>query len=334
MSNNKKFFRFLMTALLVLFVLSACNEDGASGKSKENEGLPKDFPSKKIDALVGFAPGGGQDLIMRTLGQIMEEEGIIDQSFIVENKTGAGGRMAGEEVKKDSANPYKLIVVPEYGLGFDPRQEIEFSDFKPIASVSTSEVFVIVRQDSPYDTIEEFLAALKEKNDVTISTLGPVDGGEAAKWDEIRQAEGIDKLNYIPTAGAVESFTGVLSGQVDATFSVMPVIKDYVETGEIKVLAVASEERSEDLPDVPTLTEAGLDVIFHRYTGIWTGGDVSDEAIQFWAEAIEKATQTEQWEKFLANRLLKPYYNASEDYVDIVKSDGEKFTEYVESIEK
>lgn len=330
------FFVVLLVTSIML-VLAACNSSDATSSSEKstdgNEGLPKGYPQKSIDALVGYAPGGGQDLIMRTTGQILNDEGIMSQPFVVTNKAGAGGRIASEEVAKQKDDPYKLIVIPEYGPGWDPRLDLKFSDYKPIAALSTSELFIYVHKDSPYQTIEELLSSLKTEKDVTIGTLGPVDGGEAFKWDLIRQGAEIEKLNFVPMAGASEGLTAVLSGQVDTTFGVLPVIKDYIKTGEVRVLAVLSEERSKDLPDVPTLKESGVDVTFNRYTGIWTGGEVPDAVVQYWAENFKKMTETEKWQEFLGKRGLSPYYLDPVEYSNLIETEGVKFKEYVEGLE-
>jgi putative tricarboxylic transport membrane protein len=336
MKAGSFFVVLLLTALML--VLAACNSseetsstDKAEGK---NEGLPKGFPNKSIDALVGYAPGGGQDLIMRTTGQILNDEKIMKQPFVVTNKAGAGGRIASEELAKQKDDPYKLIVIPEYGPGWDPRLDLKFSDYQPVAALATSELFIYVHKDSPYQTIEELLSSLKTENDLTIGTLGPVDGGEAFKWDLIRQGAEIEKLNFVPMAGASESLTAVLGGQIDTTLGVLPVMKDYIKTGEVRVLATLSEERSKDLPDVPTLKESGVDVTFNRYTGIWTGGDVPEAVVDYWAENLKKMTETDTWKEFLGNRGLSPYYLETEDYSKLIETEGTKFKEYVEGLEK
>ncbi len=332
----KSFFVSVL-ALTLILILSACGSsdktDGVADKSSDSE-LPEGYPDKGIDALVGYAPGGGQDVIMRTTGQVLNEAGIMEQPFVVTNKPGAGGRIAAEEVKKQKDDPYKLIVIPEYGSGWDPRvPDLKFSDFKPIASLSTSELFIYVHENSPYKTIDELIEALKTEKDLTISTLGPVDGGEAFKWDLIRQEAGIDKLNFVPMAGASESLTAVLGSQADVSLGVLPVIQDYIKTGEVRVLAVASDERSEDLPDVPTLKESGVDLTFNRYTGIWTGGDVPDAVVNYWAESFKEMTETDTWKEFLKKRGLKPFYKGPEEYKELIEVEGTKFKEYVENLE-
>ncbi|MEW9052484.1 MAG: tripartite tricarboxylate transporter substrate binding protein [Neobacillus sp.] len=328
----------IMVVTVLMLVLAGCNSSDTASSSEKSkggdEGLPKDYPNKSIDALVGYAPGGGQDLIMRTAGQILNDEGIMKQPFVVTNKAGAGGKIASEEVAKQKDNPYKLIVIPEYGPGWDPRINLKFSDYKPIAAIATSELFIYVHKDSPYQTMNELLSSLKTEKDLTIGTLGPVDGGEAFKWDLIRQGAGIEKLNYVPMAGASESLTAVLGGQIDTTFGVLPVIKDYIKTGEVRVLAVLSEERSKDLPNVPTLKESGVDVAFNRYTGIWTGGEVPDAVVTYWADSLKKMTETEAWKDFLGKRGLSPYYLDSDEYSKVIEVEGTKFKDYVEGLDQ
>lgn len=337
---KKTSFYLSIISVALILILGACGSstesNTASDEEKEGKSeLPEDYPNENIDAIVGFEAGGEQDIIMRTVGQVLNSEEIMDQSFVVENKPGAGSRLAFEELKKANDDPYKLIISPEYGPGWDPRKPgIEISDFKPIASLSASDLFIVVSGKSPYETIDELMEALKTEKDLTVATLGPVDGGEAHKWDLIREEAGIEKLNFVPMAGTSESLTAVLGGKVDVAFGVLSGMKDYIETDEIKALAVTSEERSEYLPEVPTLKESEIDVIYTRYTGILAGGNVPDDIIEYWEEKIKEMTETDSWKDFLEKRSLKPFYKGTDEYVEMIKSDGSNFTEYIEGLEE
>lgn len=325
------FTHFLLMILII--VLTACHSV-ESDSTTTNSDLPKNYPDESIHAMVGFEAGGGQDVIMRTAGELMNEEGIMDQPFVVENKPGAGGILAAKEVAKRKDDPYQLMVIPEYGAGWDPRSDLDVKDYKPIASVATSDIYIVVRADSPYSSVNELFEALKSNDKMTISTLGPVDGGEAFKWDQLRELIDADIFNFVPMEGAVESFTAVLSGQVDVTFGVLPVIKDYIKEGEIKALAVLSDERTEDLPDVPTLKESDIDFSYSRFTGIWTGADVSDAVIEYWEKKLKELAETDAWETFLDNRGLSPFYKNTEEYTKLVEKEGSDFREYVNNLEE
>ncbi|WP_068672157.1 tripartite tricarboxylate transporter substrate binding protein [Oceanobacillus sp. Castelsardo] len=333
----KSFYVGLLVMVLALF-LGACNSSSTAsnaGKSKDgNEELPKDYPNKPIDALVGFAPGGGQDLIMRTTGEILNSEGLMEQPFVVENKPGAGGVVAAKEAAKKKDDPYLLQVMPEYGAGWIPESGIKFTEFKPIASLGTSEIFIIVKADSPYKTIDDLFEAFKTDHDMTVATLGPIEGGEVFRWEELRKEVGIEKLNYVPKGGAAEGLTAVLGGQVDATFAVPAVIKDYIKTGEIRALAVLSDERSEVLPDVPTLKESGTDYEYTRFVGIWTGANVSDAVVSYWEDKLKKMTETDAWMEFLKKRGLAPYFKGTNEYTELIIEEGSKYEAYLKSLQK
>lgn len=319
--------------ITVIALLTACNSsEVGSAENDTNSGLPENYPDNAIEAIVGYQAGGGQDIIMRTAGEILNEEGIMDQPFVVENKPGAGGILASKEVAKRNDDSYLLQVVPEYGAGWDPRSELKYEDYQPIATIATSDIYIVVRADSPFDSVNELFEGLKENESMTISTLGPSDGGEAFKWDQLKELTGVETLNFVPMEGAVESFTAVLSGQVDVTFGVLPVIKDYIKNGEIKVLAVLSEERTEDLPDVPTLKESDIDFAYTRFTGIWTGSDVPDSVINYWEEKLDDLTQTDGWNLFLKNRGLSPFYKDTKEYVELVEKEGTDFAEYINNL--
>ncbi|HLR66996.1 MAG TPA: tripartite tricarboxylate transporter substrate binding protein [Virgibacillus sp.] len=333
-------FKYAITSFLLIIMmigLAACSSseaDSANNDANAESELPENYPDKEIKAMVGFEAGGGQDVIMRTAGEILNEENIMDEPFVVENKPGAGGILAAKEVAKQKDDSYLLQVMPEYGAGWDPRSDLDYNDFKPVSAIATSDIYIVVRADSPYDSVNELFDALKEDDDLTISTLGPADGGEAFKWDQLRELIGADQLNFVPMEGAVDSFTAVLSGQVDVTFGVLPVIKDYVKKEEVKVLAVLSEERTEDLPDVPTLKESDIDFAYSRFTGIWTGADVSDAVVDYWDEKLQELTETEAWDTFLENRGLTPFYKDREEYTELVETEGSDFADYVENLEE
>ncbi|MGP4066199.1 tripartite tricarboxylate transporter substrate binding protein [Oceanobacillus sp. M65] len=332
-----KLFCLGLFVIVLTLVLGGCNTSSSTSEanSKEGEeGLPENYPEKPIDAIVGFTPGGGQDLIMRTAGETLNNENIMEQPFVVVNKPGAGGLVAAKEAANKKDDPYVLQVMPEYGPGWIPESGVEFSDFKPIASLGTSEIFIVVKADSPYKTITDLVEALKTNQDITVATLGPIEGGEVFRWEELKDVVGIEKLNYVPQGGAAEGLTAVLGDQVDTTFGVAAVIKDYVKAGEIRPLSVLSDERSEDFPDVPTLKESGIDYEYTRFTGIWTGGDVPDAVVSYWEEKLKEMSETNTWKDFLKKRGLVPYFKGTEEYTELIQEAGSRYETYLNSLNK
>ncbi|MFY0545907.1 Bug family tripartite tricarboxylate transporter substrate binding protein [Brevibacillus sp. H7] len=326
----KKMIHFLLITALVF--LAACSSNSAGNK---DNGLPSNYPDKPIDWLVGFVPGGTIDLTARQASKILNEQGIVSQPFVIKNMPGGGGALAFQELKKRKNDPYVLVGMYEFGDPIWKGIGIEPSDIKPIIPLVASEVLVIVRKDSPYKTIEELLDALKSNPDLTISISSAIDGVETFYWDQIRQAYGIKKINYVPTGGGSESLTRLLGGQVDATLGIPSNVQDYIKTGDIRVLAVLSEKRSESFPDVPTLKEKGIDLVYKRTYGLVTGGEVPDATVDFWFKALKKVIETEEWKKMAKQRHLEiPTVQSPEEYYQYYMTSGEQYQKYVNSLKK
>ncbi|WP_428912402.1 tripartite tricarboxylate transporter substrate binding protein [Niallia sp. Krafla_26] len=331
-----KFSKIVLASLLLCFaaILTACGGSSSTAKEVKNDG--EFVPSKQVDMIVGYAAGGGGDLTARTATKVLAEEGIVDETMVVTNMPGASGSLALMELKKRKGDEHVLIQVPNIAepLWQEGKINAEFSDYTPIAQVATEPMIITVEKNSPYQTIEEFLEALKkDPSKIVISTSSAIDGGEPFRWNSIKEAYGIEKeLNIMTTGGQAESFQNLLGGHSDAGMLTQALLKGNVENGSLRPLAVLGDERLELYPDIPTLKEVGYDVTYYRTRGFWAAGDISPAAVKYWENTFKELTESEGWKKFSEDQGMLNQFKDSEDYKAAILEEAPQYQDYLKKI--
>ena len=217
------------------------------------------YPSKPIRLVVPFPPGGGTDLIARTVAQKLAEN--LKWTVIIDNRPGAGGNLGVDMVAKAPADGYTLVLGQTSNLAINPTLYTKLpydpvKDLAPIVVVSNSPIVIAVSEQSKFRTFAEVVTAAKAKPKGV--TLGyPGNGTVAHLSSELAEnAAGIE-LQHVPYKGAAQALTDLISGQIDLYASSVPTLIGQVRNHKVRPLAVTSAKRSEQLPDVPTLAESG-----------------------------------------------------------------------------
>lgn len=331
----KKKFMLGICLLIALMLVTACSDEKST---KANE-VKDDYPNQDIDLLVGFAAGGGSDVVTRTVAKLLNEEGIIEENFVVENMPGAGGGLALMELKKRSDDPHVLLSMPDVGDPvWDGTIDADVSDFSLIAQLATDSIFIVVNSNSSYESFDDLVNDLKENpGSIDIGLGADVNSEEGHLWYEIAEAHGIDflDLNFIPHDGGAEITSALLGGHIDATAVNPSSIAGHIEAEELRPLVVLSPERVEYFPDVPTLIEEGVDHVYVRARGIWGGGDLSEEVIKFWEDKLEELVNSESWQTdYIEKNLLVNDFKRSEEYEEYIIETAEKLEEFKEKFDE
>jgi len=221
------------------------------------------YPSRPVRLVVGFAPGGGQDIIARLLGQSLSER--LGQSVVIENRPGAGSNIAAEVVVNAAPDGYTLLMVgPANAINASLYDRLNFNflrDIAPVAGVSRPPNVMEVNPMDPARTVPEFISYAKANP----SKINMASGGNGASQhlsgELFKMMAGINMV-HVPYRGEALALPDLLSGQVQVMFGNVQSSIEYIRSGRLRPLAVTTATRSQALPDVPTVNEfvAGYEV--------------------------------------------------------------------------
>ena len=212
------------------------------------------YPTRPVRIIVGYPPGGTADVVARLIGQQLSDR--LGQSFVVENRAGAGTNIATETVVNSAPDGYTLLVVdasPAINTALYHNLSFSFfRDIAPVVCVISVPLFMVVNPAVPARTVPEFIAYAKG-NPRKVNMASNGNGGLLHLAGELfKIVAGVD-LVHVPYRGAQPALTDLISGQVQVMFAASTV--EYIKTGKVRALAVTTPTRSEVLPDVPPLTE-------------------------------------------------------------------------------
>ncbi len=218
---------------------------------------PQAYPSRPIHLIVNFVPGGTGDIIARLIGARLGEK--LGQSVVVENRPGAGGTLGARDVVNAVPDGYTLSVAQTPEIAINPyfMKDVGYDPLKDLQSIALGGVVPLalaVPADAPYSTMAEFVQFLRTTDRVVTFASGGV-GTSGHFAGELLKLKLNNKLTHVPYKGAGQALTDLIGGQVDFYFPGLIAAMPMMQAGKLKVLAVATRQRSAALPDIPTVVE-------------------------------------------------------------------------------
>jgi tripartite-type tricarboxylate transporter receptor subunit TctC len=215
-----------------------------------------DYPTRPVRLIVGFPPGGGNDIVARLMGQWLSER--LGQPVIIENRPGAATSIATETVVRAPPDGYTLLFVPPASaINATLYEKLNFNflrDIAPVAGIMRIPNVMVVNPSFPAKTGPEFIAYAKA-NPGKINFASPGIGTTVHLSGELfKMMTGIDMV-HVPYKGSAPSLTDLFGGQVQVTFATMPSTIEYIRAARLRALAVTTATRSEELPDIPSVGE-------------------------------------------------------------------------------
>ena len=222
--------------------------------------LAQEWPAKPIRLIVPFPAGGGTDIIGRVVGNKLSE--LLKQPVIIENKPGAGGNLGVDAAAKSAPDGYTLVLGQTSNLAINPSlyKSLPYDPVKdliPVTLLADAPLVLVVAQDSPFRTLADVLAAAKAKPD-SLTFASPGSGTVAHLSGEILQAAAGVKFSHIPYKGSSQALQDLIGGRIDIFMSSVPTALSQIKGGKLRAIAVSAPARSPALPDIPTMTEAGV----------------------------------------------------------------------------
>jgi tripartite-type tricarboxylate transporter receptor subunit TctC len=214
------------------------------------------YPSRPVRIIVGFAPAGSTDIMARLIGQWLSER--LGQSFVVENRPGAGTNIATEAVVRAPADGYTLLMVGSANaVNATLYDKLNFNfirDIAPVAGITVVPNVIVVHPSVPAKTIPELIAYAKANPGKINIASGPIGGPGHVAAELFKMMTGADML-LVSYRGGGPALTDLIAGQVQVMFPTTAASIEYVRAGRLRVLAVTAATRSEALPDIPTVGE-------------------------------------------------------------------------------
>ncbi|MBW8907307.1 MAG: tripartite tricarboxylate transporter substrate binding protein, partial [Betaproteobacteria bacterium] len=231
----------------------------AVGLALASSALAQTFPSKPIRVIVPFPPGGGTDIVARTVTPRMAA--ILGQPFIIENRAGAGGNIGTEAVAKSPADGYTLLVASAstaINTTLIPNLPWDLSrDFAPVVLMVVNNHLLAAHPSLPANNVQELLALAKAKpGSITYASYGP--GSSAHLTAELFKLMAHVDLLHVPYKGAAPAVNDLLGGQVNIMFADVAALLPHIKSGKLKALGIASAKCFEGLSDVPTIAVSGV----------------------------------------------------------------------------
>ena len=218
------------------------------------------YPSRPIRLVVPFPAGGGTDLIAREVAnKVATANGW---SIIIDNKPGSGGNLGVDAAAKAPADGYTLVLGQTSNLAINPTLYPKLpykpeTDLAPVGLVAQAPLVLVVAANSPYKTLADVVAAAKAKPDA-LNYASSGNGTVAHLAAELLQKQAGVKFTHVPYKGAAQGSTDLIGGQIQMYMSSVPTLIGYIKNGKMRAIAVTSQQRTTDLPDVPTVAESGF----------------------------------------------------------------------------
>ncbi|KAA6117347.1 tripartite tricarboxylate transporter substrate binding protein [Cupriavidus cauae] len=314
--------RAVLRALAAMSATAACPALAQGGA----------YPSRPIELIVPFAAGGGTDVLARAFAEAARKH--LPQNLVILNKSGASGAVGWADLVSAKPDGYRLAVItveltmiPHLGLA-----KFTADDMTPVARLNADPATIAVRADSPFTTIEAFLAAARKQPDsMRVGNAGPGSLGHLSAA-ALEDKAGV-RFNHVPFRGANPAVLDLLGGHIEAV-AVTPVeVATYVAAGKIRPLAVMSEQRIKaGWENVPTLKERNVDLVIHGWRGIAAPKGTPPDVVARLGSAIAKTMQDPALRETMAKQNMGEGYLDEAAFKRVIARDNATFKALIEKL--
>jgi putative tricarboxylic transport membrane protein len=261
------------------------------------------YPSKRLDWIIAFGPGGGNDIMSRTIISIIEKYKLYPQNIVAENRAGGSGAVGWGHLFNQKGNPYHIsstsgsfITTPLQAT--TPWQPASFT---PVALLASDDLIIVVNGKSKIKTFKEFLEQARAKSP-SIGGMGAVNVDFIVP--KLLSEKAGFKFEYVSFNKQGELTTAVLSSALDAMMVNPGEVLGLLQSGDLRALAYSGKKTPKVLGNIPTFGEAGYELGISMPRGLVLPPDVPKEAQQWWIETVKKIVQTPEWKAYIEKQLL------------------------------
>ena len=290
---------------------------------------PSRFPSRPLTLVVGFAPGGGIDIQARLLAKGLER--YFGQPVIVENRPGAGSRIANEHVAKASPDGYTLLVTAAAAaidMAFSANAGVDkLHEFAAVSTISTSPMILVVNRSLAATDVKTLIGRARSMpGALNYSSSGS--GTTGHLYGELFKLRTGTDIVHVPYKGNAPSLGALLAGDVEMTFASSASVMQFVKAGRVRALATTGAARSPLLPDVPTIDEAG---VANAQADIWYGvlapAATPPDLVEVLAKAILSVTKSTEFSQRLLDLGVEPSANTPAAFRALLQEEVARWAE-------
>jgi tripartite-type tricarboxylate transporter receptor subunit TctC len=296
------------------------------------------FPTKPINMIVPFPPGGLADVVGRPVAEAMSRD--LGQPVVIENKGGAGGGIGMALASKAPADGYTILmalssysVLPDADILLGRQQMYSYNSLRPIARFTADPTVLAVRADAPWKTVKDFVEdAKKRPGAINFGSSGNY-GTMHVPMEILKQVANV-RMTHIPYTGAGPAVIALLGGQVDAVASGPATVLQHVKAGKLRVLAHWGTTKLETLPDVPSLKQAGYNAEYAQWSGLFVPANTPDAVVQRLRAAARFAANDPKVKEVILNAGSPILYQDTPDFEKYVQNDVKRMHDVVKKIGK
>jgi tripartite-type tricarboxylate transporter receptor subunit TctC len=296
-----------ISSILFMTLLVWCIGQGAATAA---------WPEKQVELINPFGAGGAADVQARKLAEIISKD--LGQPMVVRNVTGAGGAIAYNEVHRAKPDGYTLIWYSGAINTLAARNQVKFDykDFEPIAGIGVETIAISVNKTAPWKDFKTFIAYARENpGKVRVGNSGM--GSVTHMVPVLIGLKTGTQIIHVPF-GTGLAVAALMGEKIEASSQHPAEILSQVKAGEVRVLAVSSEKRINIWPDVPTMKESGVDLVFDQWRGFAAPKGTPKEAVKKLSGVIQKAVESREWGDFTASVGSTPQYREPASFVKFV----------------
>ncbi|TKW68656.1 MAG: tripartite tricarboxylate transporter substrate binding protein [Paracoccus denitrificans] len=297
-------------------------------------------PAVAEECIAPANPGGGWDFTCRQIGRIMTELGLVPNMVQVTNVTGAGGGIAYSQIVSDRNDDPTVFVAASSAtttrLAENAFAGATADQVRWVGSIGGDPGVIVVGKDSPYQNLNDLIEAVKADPGAVAFAGGSAVGG----FDHLKVLMMLDKagfsdaraVKYIGLDGGADAITQTVGGFAQAMTGDLSEITGFIKSGDVRALAVLSDERIEGFEDVPTAKEQGVDITAMNWRGIYVPKGISDEDYNKWVDWLRQVGESEQWKQAMVDNGVAPYPLYGAEFEEFVAQNVAEIQEIAKEI--
>lgn len=274
-------------------------------------------PTQTLNVTIAFGPGGGNDIMSRTLIDILEQYDLYPGDIVAQNREGGSGAVGWGYLYSQQGSDHDISTTSGSFITTPLQADLPWApeDFVPVALLATDDLVLLVNGDSDIETFDEWLEAAREET-FSIGGIGAVNVDFIVP--QVLSSEAGFDFDYVSFNAAGELNSALLSGSLDAIVSNPGEVLGLMESGDMRPLAYSGSETPDTLGDLPTFGDAGYDIGISMPRGLILAPGASAEAQEWWIDTMAEVVETPEWQEYVETQLLTENVRYGDDFYDFL----------------